>query len=92
MTPPTTRDAGYSAPSAASVYALAEPDLEPLPRPTRTEVVWDERPAEGGRTLTSWTEIDPATGAVLATGAVQLHPDRVRPEAGNRDLPEAGNK
>lgn len=77
----TTRAPGYSAPSAASVYALAEPDLEPLPKPTRTGVVWEERPAEGGRTQTSWTEIDHATGAVLATGSVPLRPD---PEAGNQ--------
>lgn len=70
------RHEGYSAPSAASIYALAEPDLEPLPRPTRTEVVWDEGPAEGGRTEKRWTEIDPATGAVLATGSVPLHSDR----------------
>lgn len=66
------RAEGYSAPSTASVYALAEPDLEPLPRPTRTGVVWDEH---------AWTEIDPATGDVLATGSEPLHPDRVLPEA-----------
>jgi len=43
------RDVGYSAPSRASVYALAEPDPDPLPETTRTLVVW-----EGPY----WTEID----------------------------------
>lgn len=67
MRPSTTRAEGYSAPSAASVYALAEPDLEPLPRPTRTGVVWDEQ---------AWTEIDPATGDVIATGIISNHSAR----------------
>lgn len=66
--PTSNRAEGYSAPSAASIYALAEPDFsEPLPRPTRTGVVWDED---------AWTEIDPKTGAVLATGTVAPHPER----------------
>ena len=43
-------------------FLAAQPDLEPLPRPTRTGVVWE---------ADAWTEIDPTTGAVLATGAVQ---------------------
>lgn len=46
------RDPGYSAPSRASIYALAEPDPEPLPETTRTLVVW-EGPC--------WTEVDPET-------------------------------
>lgn len=63
MTAPAAsiRDAGYSAPSAASVYALAEPDGEPLPRPTRCALEWDGR---------SWTETDPATGYTLTVGCV----------------------
>ena len=32
---------GYSAPDASSVYALAPPDPEPLPRRTRLALVWD---------------------------------------------------
>lgn len=73
MTPSQARPGkalGYreDVPSLASVYALAEPDFsEPLPRPTRTGVVWDED---------AWTEIDPKTGAVLATGTVAPHPER----------------
>lgn len=60
----TTRAEGYSAPSSASVYALAEPDCEPLPQPTRVLTVW-----EGHR----FTEIDPTTRAVLAEGRIDTH-------------------
>ena len=52
---------GYSGPaSLGTVFALAEPEFEPLPRPARTCLLWDG---------TEWAEIDPATGEILSTGS-----------------------
>lgn len=53
----------YSAPSSAPPFALPPPDYEPLPPCTRTFTAWN------GHTF---TEHDPATGAVVATGEVEV--------------------
>lgn len=53
-------------------FALGDGDGDPLPACTRLAIEWD-----GLR----YAETDPATGAVLATGSVPLHPDRAMPEA-----------
>jgi len=51
---------GYAAEApAASPFALAPPDPEPLPRLTRVALEWDG---------TNWAEIDPANGLVLDFG------------------------
>lgn len=50
----------YSGPALLDgVFALAEPDCEPLPLLTRVAVVWDGA---------CWIEIDPTTGMVLGVG------------------------
>lgn len=51
--------AGYYGFTTASPFALTPPDNDPLPRLTRTAILW-EGPA--------WTEIDPATGEVIDHG------------------------
>lgn len=55
------RHPAYAAPSSAPPFALPPPDGEPLPPCTRTFTAWDGA---------AFTEIDPATGAVVATGVV----------------------
>lgn len=57
---------GYSAPMPpATVFALAEPDAEPLPRPTRSALVWQDA---------EWAEIDVETGAILCRGTTADEP------------------
>lgn len=55
------------------VFRLPAPDAEPLPKVTRTALLWDGAYA--------YREIDPATGATVALGSVMdlvrlTHPDR----------------
>jgi hypothetical protein len=50
-----------------SPFRLSRPDFTPLPSPTRTLTVWADR-MDGGRRVGTWTEYDPATGAIIAEG------------------------
>jgi len=58
-----------------SPFHLAAPDRAPLPSPTRTLIVWADR-ITGERRIATWTEIDPATGAVLAEGCGESGEER----------------
>jgi len=70
MNLPTRKDTGYSQPSRASVYAMAEPDVTPIEGPTRTLRVVD------GATE---TEIDPCTGDVISERPLQLTNQEAEP-------------
>lgn len=43
------------------VFRLSPRDLEPVPKPWRSQLVWE------GET---WAEIDPETGEIIATGTI----------------------
>lgn len=59
---------GYHGPAQpGSPFRLADPCAEPLPQPTRSLIVWQDR-ISGERRITTWSEVDAATGEVIAEG------------------------
>lgn len=68
---PAMHHPAYHAPAEpGSPFHLAAPDREPLPRPTRTLIVWTDR-LTGERRVSTWAEYDPATGEIVAEGKAE---------------------